>query len=105
MRTYQLCTYTLSDAAAVADYLTRWKSHVDSMRVLDIEAHGFFSVPSDPRVVVALISHDASLDPVEVIEAYGQSDGFKEDMIGFDFTQMKQDDKLVLMPAEGSPLS
>lgn len=105
MRTYQLCTYTLGDAAAVADYLPRWKSHIDSLRVFDIETHGFFSVPNDPRAVVALISHDAGVDPVKVIEAYKQSPGFKEDMVGFDFTQMKQDDKLILTPADGSPLA
>jgi hypothetical protein len=105
MRTYQLCTYHLATEEAAADYLPRWKAHIGSLKALEIATHGIFSVPSDPKMVVALISHDASVDPVAIISAYRDSEGFKADMVGFDEANMVQDDKLILKPADGSPLS
>jgi hypothetical protein len=95
MRKYQLRTYRLRTEEAATDYLPHWQAHVKSLMLFSVETHTFFSVPSAPQDV----------DPETVTRQYMQSDVFKEDMTGFDVTQMVSVDTLPLEPGKGSPLT
>ena len=105
MRQYQLRTYHLGNKEAAAVYLPHWELHVRSLKLHGVETHAFFSVPSAPGDVVALISFDEHVDPEVVTREYMESDAFKEDMHGFDVAQIKGVDTLYLKPGEGSPLT
>ena len=105
MRKYQLRTYRLRTAEAAAIYLPHWVRHVSSLKIFGVETHAFFSVPSAPQTVVALISFGERADPETVTREYMQSDAFKEDMQGFDVAQIEGVDTLLLEPGEGSPLT
>ena len=105
MRKYQLRTYRLKTEEAAAEYLPHWKLHVRSLQLLGVETHAFFSAPSAPKTVVALISFGEHDDPELVTGEYMQSDGFKDDMRGFDVTQIEGVDTVLLVPGEGSPLT
>ncbi len=105
MRTYQLRTYRLRTEEAAATYLPHWISHVKSLKLFGVETHAFFSVPSVPRNVVALISFGEHADPQVVMQDYMQSDAFKADMAGFDVTQIEGVETLLLTPRDGSPLT
>ena len=105
MRTFQLRTYCLKTEEATIAYLPHWKLHIESLKFLGVETHAFFSVPSAPRDVVALISFGEQDDPEEVTREYMQSEAFKHDMTGFDVIQIEGVDTLLLTPREGSPLT
>jgi hypothetical protein len=104
MPIYQLRTYHLASPGAMADYLPRWQPHIESLRAFGVETHGFFSVPTDPCAVIALVSYADGTDPDAIIRAYMASDAFKADMAGFDMSQMRQVETLMLRPGYGSPL-
>ena len=104
MRIYQLCTYHFTTEAAAAEYLPRWELHIASLEMFAIQTHGFFSAPSDPRTVIALISYAGDADPDAIMRNYMVSPEFKEDMRGYDISQMEAADKLILTPGNGSPL-
>jgi hypothetical protein len=70
-----------------------------------VETHPFFSVPSAPQTVIALVSFDEHVDPEVVAGEYMKSDAFKADMNGFDVAQMEGVETLLLKPGEGSPLT
>ena len=105
MRMYQLRTYRLRTEEAAAIYLPHWVLHVTSLKLFGVDTHGFFSVPSAPQTVVALISFDEHADHEAVTRAYMESDAFKEDMRGFDVEQIEGVQTLLLKPGEGSPLT
>jgi hypothetical protein len=105
MRKYQLRTYRLRTAAAATDYLPHWQLHVRSLKLYGVETHAFFSVPSAPQTVIALVSFDEHVDPEVVAGEYMKSDAFKEDMNGFDVAQIEGVETLLLKPGEGSPLT
>ena len=105
MRTYQLRTYRLRTEEAAAIYLPHWVLHVRSLKLCGVETHAFFSVPSAPRNVVALISFDEHADPEAVTREYMASDAFQQDMHGFDIAQIEGVDTLLLKPGAGSPLA
>ena len=105
MRQYQLRTYRLPTAEAAALYMPHWVRHVSSLRLFGVETHAFFSVPLAPQTVVALISFGEHADPEAVTREYMESDAFKEDMHGFDVTQIEGVETLLLIPGEGSPLA
>ncbi len=70
MRTSQLRTYLRCEPAAV-EYLPHWTQHIRSLALFGVETHGFFSAPSTPRDVIALISfgNGADLETVTVCKA------------------------------------
>ena len=105
MRMYQLRTYRLRTEQAAAIYLPRWERHVKSLKLFGVETHAFFSVPSAPQTVVALISFDEHADPDTVTRAYMESDAFKQDMRGFDVGQIEGVETLLLKPGQDSPLT
>lgn len=105
MRQYQLRSYYFTSPSAAADYILRWQPHVDSLKLFNVETHGFFSTPEEPKRVVALVSYPSAADPDAVIRAYMQSEGFQADMAGFDMRQMVNVETLLLIPGDGSPLS
>ena len=105
MRKYQLRTYRLRTAEAAAIYLPHWVLHVESLKLFGVETHAFFSVPSAPQTVVALISFDEHADPEAVTRDYMQSSAFEEDMHGFDVAQIEGVDTLLLEPGQGSTLT
>ncbi len=105
MRQYQLRTYCLKTKEAAADYLPHWELHVRSLKLHGVETHAFFSVPSAPETVIALISFDEHVDPEVVTREYMKSDAFKEDMHGFDVARIEGVETLLLKPGEGSPLT
>ena len=105
MRTFELRTYHLRTEEAAATYLPYWKLHIESLRLVGVETHAFFSAPSEPRSVIALISFDEHADPEAVTREYMQSAALKADMTGFDVAQIDSVDILLLKPGEGSPLT
>ena len=105
MRTYQLRTYRFRTEEAAAIYLPHWVLNVRSLKLYGVETHAFFSVPSAPRNVVALISFDEHADPDAVTRAYMESDAFKQDMHGFDVAQIEGVETLLLKLGDGSPLA
>ena len=104
MRKFELRTYRLRTEKAAAIYLPHWKLHIESLKRFGVETHAFFSVPSEPRNVVALISFSEQVDPETVTQNYMKSDAFKADMAGFDIAQIEGVDTLLLTPGNGSPL-
>ena len=88
MRTFQLRTYRLQTEEAAIAYLPHWKLHIESLKLFGVETHAFFSAPSTPRNVVALLSFGEHDEPEEVTREYMQSEAFKHDMTGFDVTQI-----------------
>ena len=104
MRQYQLRTYRLRTKEAAAIYLPHWLLHVRSLKPYGVETHAFFSVPSAPQTVVALISFGEHVHPEVVTRDYMESDAFTQDMAGFDVAQIEGVDTLLLTPGEGSPL-
>ncbi len=105
MRQYELRTYHLRTEDAAAVYLSHWVLHVESLKLFGVETHAYFSVPSTPRNVVALISFAENVDPEVVTRQYMESDVFKNDMHGFDVAQIEGVETLFLAPGAGSPLS
>ncbi len=105
MRKYQLRTYHLRTEEAAVAYLPHWIQHIKSLKLFGVEAHAFFSAPSSPRDVIALISFDEQADPEGVTQEYMQSDAFKRDMTGFDVAQIEGVETLLLSPGVGSPLT
>lgn len=105
MRKYQLRTYRLRTKEAAAVYLPHWVLHTRSLKLFGVETHAFFSVPSAPQTVIALISFDEHADPETVTRGYMESDAFKQDMHGFDVGQIEGVETLLLEPGEGSPLT
>ena len=105
MPLFQLRTYRLSTPEAAAAYLPRWERHVHSLKQFGVETHGFFSVPSAPDTVVALVSMDDHLDPEVVTHEYLQSDALKQDMAGFDRSQIEAVHTLTLTPGASSPVA
>ena len=105
MRKFQLRTYHLRTEEAAAAYLPHWVLHVKSMKLFGVETHAFFSAPSAPRTVLALISFGENVDPEVVTREYMQSDAFKQDMSGFDVAQIEGVEILLLTPGDGSPLT
>ena len=105
MRQYQLRTYRLKTEEAAVNYLPHWKLHIRSLQLQGVETHAFFSVPSAPENVVALISFDEHVDPEVVTREYMESDAFKQDMHGFDVAQIDGVETLLLKPGAGSPLT
>ena len=105
MRKFQLRTYHLQTEAAASAYLPRWVQHVKSLKLSGVETHAFFSTPSAPRDVIALISFGEHADPEVVTRKYMQSDAFKEDMAGFDVALIEGVETVLLVPGNGSPLS
>ena len=75
------------------------------MKLFGVETHAFFSVPSAPQTVVALISFDEHADPEAVTRDYMESDSFKQDMQGFDVALIEGVETLLLEPGGGSPLT
>ena len=73
MRNCQLRTYRLQTEEAAATYLPRWKLHIESLKLVGVETHAFFSAPSEPRSVIALISFGDQADPEAVTREYMQS--------------------------------
>ena len=105
MRNYQLRTYRLRTEEAAADYLPHWGPHVRSLKLYGVETHAFFSVPSAPQTVIALISFEEHVDPEVITREYMKSDAFKEDMNGFDVAQIESVETLLLKSGEASPLT
>ena len=105
MRKFELRTYHLRTDEAAVTYLPHWKLHIKSLKRFGVETHAFFSSPSAPRDVVALISFAENVNPEIVTQEYMQSDDFKHDMTGFDVSQIECVDTLLLFPGEGSPLT
>ncbi len=105
MRQYQLRNYYFSSSSAAADYLLRWRPHVNSLKIFNVETHGFFSASEEPNRVVALVSYPSGANPDDVIGAYMKSEEFKADMSGFDMLQMERVETLLLTPDTNSPLS
>ena len=105
MRQFELRTYHLCAEEAAVAYLPHWIRHIDSLKLFGVETHAFFSAPSAPRDVVAIISFAEDADPEAVTQDYMQSDSFKEDMTGFDVSQIVSVDTLLLVPGTGSPLT
>lgn len=105
MRKFQLRTYRLRTEEAAAAYLPHWVLHVKSLKLFGVETHAFFSAPSAPQNVVALISFGEQTDPEVVTREYMQSDAFKQDMSGFDVAQIEGVDTLLLIPGDGSPMT
>lgn len=105
MRKFQIRTYHLRTEEAAAAYLPHWQLHVKSLKLFGVETHAFFSAPAAPQIVVALISFGEHADPEVVTREYMQSDAFKQDMAGFDVTQIEGVETLLLIPGDGSPLT
>lgn len=66
MRQYELRTYHLRTEEAAIAYLPHWVRHVKSLKFFGVETHAFFSAPSAPRDVVAIISFAEHADPEAV---------------------------------------
>lgn len=105
MRTYQLRTYRLKTKEAAKAYLPHWVLHIDSLKLFGVETHAFFSSPSAPQNVVALISFGEGIDLEAVTQQYMKSDALKTDMVGFDVSQVEGVETILLIPGAGSPLS
>lgn len=105
MRTFQLRAYRLRSEEAAAAYLPHWELHVESLRLVGVETHAFFSTLSAPRNVVALISFGENADPEVVTAEYMRSEAFHKDMADFDVTQIEGVDTLLLTLGVGSPLT
>ena len=105
MPLFQLRTYRLRTPEAAAAYLPHWERHVQSLQQFGVKTHGFFSVPAAPDTVLALVSMGDHLDPEFVTREYLQSDALKQDMAGFDMSQIEAVDTLTLVPGAGSPLA
>jgi len=84
---------------------THWESHIRSLKLYGVETHAFFSVPSAPQTVMALVSFEEHVDPEVVTRVYMKNDAFKEGMNGFDVAQIEGVETLVLKPGKGSPLT
>lgn len=104
MRKFQLRTYHLRTKEAAAVYLPHWLLHVESLKLFGVETHAYFSSFSDPRDVIALISCAEHDDHEMVTRNYMQSDALKQDMVGFDVSQIVGVDTVFLTPGKGSPL-
>lgn len=67
MRKLQYSAYHLNTEEAATAYMPHWPLHVTSLRLFGVETHAFFTAPSAPRDVIALISFGEHHDP-EAIE-------------------------------------
>ena len=105
MRKFELRTYHLRTEEAAINYLPHWVHHIKSLKLFGVETHAFFSAPAAPQDVVAIISFAENADPEAVTQEYMKSDAFKEDMSGFDMSQIVGVDTLLLVPGTGSPLA
>ena len=105
MRQYELRTYHLRTEEAARTYLPHWVRHIGSLKLFGVETHAFFSAPAAPLDVVAIISFKEDADPKAVTQAYMHSEAFREDMTGFDVSQIVGVDTILLIPGTGSPLT
>jgi len=101
---FELRTYTLRDAEAAKLYAERWIPHIDSLKVLNITAIGVWYSQNNPNQVVALVRYPDGSNPAKAGSEYMQSEGFINDMKGFDFSLIKKVDTTLMNAAEASPV-
>jgi len=101
---FELRTYTLKDAEAAKLYAERWIPHIDSLKLLNITAHGVWYSQNSPNQVVALVRYPDGANPAETGNRYMQSEGFINDMEGFDFSLIEKVDTTPMNAAEASPV-
>ncbi|HLL64957.1 MAG TPA: hypothetical protein VK453_04310 [Micromonosporaceae bacterium] len=89
-QTFQVRTYTLATAEAAQAYLGVWAKHAVSLKAFGIQTLKYEVAPgTDGLQIRALVAYPAGSDPAVLDVAYRASAQFKEDMVGFDFTQMR----------------
>lgn len=89
-RTFEVRMYTLATAAAAQAYLDVWAKHVISLKAFGIQTLKYELTPGgDGRQVRALVAYPPGADPAVLDAAYRASPQLKEDMAGFDVTQMR----------------
>lgn len=104
MNTYELRTYTLKSVEAAESYRTIWIKHIESLKAFGIVTQGVFTVPDAPTRIVALVAYPEGTDPAEATARYMESDLFKADMAGFDFSDFSSVVPTLLAPTSFSPL-
>lgn len=89
-RTFEVRTYTLATAVAAQAYLGVWAKHVVSLKAFGIQTLRYEVAPGgDGRQVRALVAYPPGADPAVLDAAYRASAQLKEDMAGFDVSQMR----------------
>jgi NIPSNAP len=106
MRLYELRTYTLTSAEALAFYRdVIYPRHLTSAPLFGIQPHGFWtSLEEDDHRLFVLASMDEGADPRQIEEAYMQSPQFLSDVEGLDLSTMLDISVVYLTPTESSPL-
>ncbi|KAK3081987.1 hypothetical protein LTS18_009295 [Coniosporium uncinatum] len=101
---FELRIYTMKDAEAAKLYAERWVPHIDSLGVLNIKVHGVWYSQNNPKQVIALVRHPDGANPAETGKKYMQSEGFINDMKGFDFSLIDKVETHLMNAAEASPV-
>lgn len=83
---YQLRIYTLKSTEAAQQYLDIWEKHVISLAKFNIKTHAVYLDQETQKQVLALVSYESKQDPASVSKAYMDSPEFRNDMLGFDFS-------------------
>lgn len=87
---YQLRTYTFTDEEAARKYLEiNWRKHLKTLPKFGVRVHSVYRLDCQ---VFALISYDESLtreDIMGVTKRYLQSEEFRSDMEGCDYSRLK----------------
>jgi NIPSNAP len=104
MSLYQIRRYFFKTQAAAEAYIAIWPHHVTSLNAFGITTIAYFAATDDPLQVVALVRYPDGADLAQLSRDYMQSPGFRQDMAGFDVSQIVRVEETTLAPGIGSPL-
>ena len=98
-----LRTYTLKSASLASQYAQRWKPTIASISKLKIKTLGVYLSETNPKQVFAMIEFKDDDDPSAKIEAYANSEAFKQDLGDLDVSSFEGVESVTLKPLEFSP--
>jgi hypothetical protein len=98
-----LRTYTLKSANLAAQYAQRWKPTMASIAKFNVKTRGVYLNETNPKQVLAIIEFRDEDDPSAKIEAYANSEAFKEDLGDLDMSAFEGVESTTLKLLDFSP--